>query len=392
MTFRPNMLHSRNLRFGIATVAALGLLVAIPATAQAATAPVPLGTADSFVVLAGAGITNTGATTLNGDVGTSPAPAMTGFSSVVLNGAKHAADSVAAKAQTDLTNAYTTAANAGPNSAVGVELAGKTLQPGVYKGGALGLNGTLTLDGGNNPDAVFIFKAASTLITGANSHVKLVNVNPCNVFWQVTSSATLGTGSKFVGTIMALTDVHLKTGAVVDGRALARNGAVTLEANTITKSRCQATGGSTPSAKPGAPTGVSAVAGNTEATVSWTAGSNGGSSITRYEVTATPGGKTATTTGATHAIVKGLTNGTAYTFTVTATNTKGVSVASEASTAVTPSATPGAQVKQVPTGAVRTGDGSTSGGSTQGLLAGALLLAGVGGASIVAARRRRVNN
>jgi hypothetical protein len=326
MTFPPKMLHSRNLRFGIATVAALGLLVAIPASAQAATAPVPLGTTDSFVVLAGAGITNTGATTLNGDVGTSPAPAMTGFSSVTLNGAKHAADSVAAKAQTDLTNAYTTAAGAGPDSSVGVELAGKTLQPGVYKGGTLGLNGTLTLDGGNNPNAVFIFKAASTLITGSNSHVKLINVNPCNVFWQVTSSATLGSGSKFVGTIMALTDVHLKTGAVVDGRALARNGSVTLEANTITKSRCQVTGGSTPTATPSAtPTATP-----------------------RVTQTATP--------------------------------------------KVTRTATPGAQVKQVPTGAVRTGDGSTSGGSTQGLLAGALLLAGVGGASVVAARRRRVNN
>ena len=310
MTFHSNKLHSRNLRFGIATLAALGLLVAIPASAQAATAPVPLGTADSFVVLAGSGITNTGATTLNGDVGTSPAPAMTGFSSVTLHGAKHAADSVAAKAQTDLTNAYTTAAGAGPDSSVGVELAGKTLQPGVYKGGTLGLNGTLTLDGGNNPDAVFIFKAASTLITGSNSHVKLINVNPCNVFWQVTSSATLGSGSKFVGTIMALTDVHLKTGAVVDGRALARNGAVTLEANTITKSTCQV-------------------------------------SSTTPVPTATP--------------------------------------------TATPSATPGAQVTQVPTGAVRTGDGSTS-GNTQGLLTGALLLAGAGGATVVAARRRRMTN
>ena len=323
MTFYSNKLHSRNLRFGVATLAALGLLVAIPATAQAATAPVPLGTADSFVVLAGAGITNTGATTLNGDVGTSPAPAMTGFSSVVLNGAKHAADSVAAKAQTDLTNAYTTAANAGPDSSVGVELAGKTLQPGVYKGGTLGLNGTLTLDGGNNPDAVFIFKAASTLITGSNSHVKLINVNPCNVFWQVTSSATLGSGSKFVGTIMALTDVHLKTGAVVDGRALARNGAVTLEANKITKSTCKV-------------------------------------ASTTPVPTATPSA------------------------TPTATPT--------ATPSATPTATPGAQVKQVPTGAVRTGDGSTSGDNAQGLLAGALLLAGVGGASVVAARRRRVNN
>jgi hypothetical protein len=307
MTFPPNMLHSRNLRFGIATVAALGLLMAIPTGAQAATAPVPLGTAGSFVVLAGAGITNTGATTLNGDIGTFPAPSITGLSTLKLNGTNHAADAVTQGAKKDLTTAYTTAAGAGPTHAIPVELGGKTLQPGVYSGGALGLTGTLTLDGGNNPDAVFIFKAASTLITGSNSHVKLVNVNPCNVFWQVTSSATLGTGSKFVGTIMALTDVHLNAGAVVDGRALARNGAVTLQANTITKSKC---------------------------------------------IVASPA----------------------------------------ATPTATPTATPSAQVTQVPSGAVRTGDGSTSGNDGLGLLTGALLLAGVGGATVVAARRRRVNN
>ena len=292
--------NRRRARFGIASAAALGLLVAIPGSAQAATAPVPLGTASSFVVLAGAGITNTGKTTLNGNIGTFPTPSITGLSTVTLNGTNHAADAVTQGAKKDLTTAYTTAAGAGPTHAIPVELGGKTLQPGVYSGGALGLTGTLTLDAGGNPNAVFIFKAASTLITGSNSHVKLVNVNPCNVFWQVTSSATLGTGSKFVGTIMALTDVHLRTGAVVDGRALARNGAVTLEANTITKSICRVT--------------------------------------------------------------------------------------------TTAAATPTAQVTAVPTGAVRTGDGSTSGINAQALLAGALLLAGVSGASVVAARRRRVNS
>jgi hypothetical protein len=214
------------------------------------------------------------------------------LSTVTLNGTNHAADAVTQGAKKDLTTAYTKAAGAGPTQAIPVELGGKTLQPGVYSGGALGLTGTLTLDGGNNPNAVFIFKAASTLITGSNSHVKLVNVNPCNVFWQVTSSATLGTGSAFVGTIMALTDVHLNTGAVVQGRALARNGAVTLQANTITRPTCTA----------------------------------------------------------------------------------------------------GSQVTRVPTGGVRTGDGSTSGGNhTQGLLTGALLLAVVGSATVVGVRRRRMN-
>ena len=239
MKFPPNMLHSRSLRFGIASVAALGLLVAVPASAQAATAPVPLGTADAFVVLAGGGITNIGNSTLGGDIGTFPTPSITGLSTVTLNGANHATDSVTQGAKTALTTAYTTAAGAQPTQAIPVELGGTTLKPGVYSGGAVKLTGTLTLDGTGNPNAVFIFKAASTLITASNSHVNLINVNPCNVFWQITSSATLGSASSFVGTMMALTDIHLITGAKVDGRVLARNGAVTLEANTITKSTCR---------------------------------------------------------------------------------------------------------------------------------------------------------
>ena len=220
------------------SAAALLALVAFPSSAQAATAPVPLGTANSFVVLAGAGVTNTGATTLNGDLGTFPITAITGMSTVILNGTNHAGDAVTQQAKDDLTTAYTTAAGAGPSQSVPVELGGRTLQPGVYSGGALGLTGTLTLDGGSDPNAVFIFKAASTLITASASRVELINVNPCNVFWQVTSSATLGTGSRFVGTIMALTDIHLTTGATISGRALARNGAVTLQANTITLPVC----------------------------------------------------------------------------------------------------------------------------------------------------------
>ena len=282
--------------------AAVVVLVAVPVGAQAATAPVPLGTAKSFVVLAGAGVSNTGKTTLNGNVGTFPTRAITGLSTITLNGTNHAGDAVTQGAKKDLTTAYTTAAGAGPTKAIPVELGGKTLQPGVYSGGALGITGTLTLDGGNKPNAVFIFKAASTLITASASRVRLINVNPCNVYWQVTSSATLGTGSRFVGTVMALTDIHLTTGATVSGRVLARNGAVTLQANRISLPVCSRV---------------------------------------------TPAGGPAT------------------------------------------KAPSGGQVTRVPTGGVRTGDGSTSGtGNVSGLWAGALLLAGLGGATFYARRRR----
>ena len=166
-TYQPNAMRTR---LGVVVVA-LGVLVAIPASAQAATAPVPLGTAKSFVVLAGGGVTNTGKTTLNGNLGTFPTKAITGLSTLTLNGTNHAGDAVTQGAKKDLTTAYTAAAGAGPTKAIPVELGGKTLQPGVYSGGALGLTGTLTLDGGNNPDAVFIFKAASTLITASASRV-----------------------------------------------------------------------------------------------------------------------------------------------------------------------------------------------------------------------------
>ena len=309
------------LRWSGVVGAALVGLVAIPGSALAATAPVPLGTAKSFVVLAGAGVTNTGASTLNGDLGTFPTTAITGTSTVILHGTNHAGDAVTQQAKKDLTSAYTTAAGAGPTKAIPVELGGKTLQPGVYSGGALGLTGTLTLDGGKNPQGVFIFKAASTLITASASQVRLINVNPCNVYWQVTSSATLGTGSQFVGTILALTDIHLSTGARMTGRVLARNGAVTLQANTVSLPSCSAVSAG-PTAGP------------------------------------TPQPTTQPTTGPT--------------------------------TQPATQPTTGGQVGTVPSGGVRTGDGSTS-GTGNGLLelsAGALLLAVLGGATVSARRRR----
>lgn len=229
----------------VAAMVALALVVAIGATAartaSAAGPPtVGLGTATSFAVLAGAGITNTGPTTINGDVGTHPTTTETGFSSVTLTGTNHAGDAVTQGAKTDLVTAYNTAAGSGPTIPVVGNLGGQTLVPGVYNSAtSIGLTGALTLSGGSSD--VWIFQAGSTLTTASGSSVVLIGgAQSCNVFWQIGSSATIGTGSAFKGTIIALTSITVTTGATIEGRALARNGAVTLDTNTITKSTCVA--------------------------------------------------------------------------------------------------------------------------------------------------------
>lgn len=226
----------------LARGAALGVVAAVligtQSGASAATAPVPLGTAANFAVLAGSTVTNTGPTTISGDVGLSPGTAVTGFPpGQVVNGTIHAADSAALQAQADLTAAYKDAAARTVTATVPTELGGTTLTAGVYNSaaGTFGITGTLTLDAQRDPDAVFIFQAASTVITASASNVNLVNgAQASNVFWVVGSSATLGTNSTLQGSILALTSITVTTGTVLNGRALARNGAVTLDSNTIT--------------------------------------------------------------------------------------------------------------------------------------------------------------
>ena len=138
-----------------------------------------------------------------------------------------------------MTIAYNDAAGRSPTTNVAADLAGQTLVSGVYRSPTLGLTGTLTLDAQGDPDAVFIFQAGSTLITASASRVALIGgAQACNVFWQVGSSATLGTASEFKGTILALTSVTANTSASVEGRLLARNGAVTLDSNTVTRPTC----------------------------------------------------------------------------------------------------------------------------------------------------------
>jgi hypothetical protein len=223
---------------GMAVALAIGLLAIAPIASAAGPAAPGLGTAASFAVLAGAGITNTGPTTINGDVGTFPTATQTGFGSVTVNGANHAGDSVTQGAQTDLTTAYNTAAGSGPTTPVAADLGGQTLTPGVYNSASsLGLTGTLTLSGTSTD--VWIFQAGSTLTTASGSRVAFIGgATSCNVFWQIGSSATLGTSSAFKGTILALTSITLTTKATIEGRALARNGAVTLDTNLITRPNC----------------------------------------------------------------------------------------------------------------------------------------------------------
>ena len=225
----------------------VGSFVALGSDVAAAPVEVGLGTAGSFAVLAGTGITNTGPTTITGDIGTFPTATITGLTSLTVSGTNHAGDSVTQGAKTDLTTAYTKAAGQGPTTAIAADLVGQTLKPGVYNSAsAVGLSGVLTLDGAGDPNAVWVFQAGSTLITASGSKVVLLNgAQSCHVYWQVGSSATLGTNSLFTGTILALTDISLQTGAAVNGRVLARNGAVTMDSNTITRSACSTT---TPSA------------------------------------------------------------------------------------------------------------------------------------------------
>lgn len=221
--------------------AGLAIAGATIAPADAAVTTIDLGTAQFASVLAGQGVTNSGSTVLNLDLDTSPLASVSGFPPGVTNGAEHLADGVAQTAQSDLTTAYNSAAAAPMTSDVtGVDLGNRQLTEGVYAStSSMSLTGAVTLVGTSS--SVFIFKAASTLTTSVGSSVVLSGaVSACNVFWQVGSSATIGGGSAFVGNILALTSISLGTNATVQGRALARNGAVTLLGNTFTAPLCSA--------------------------------------------------------------------------------------------------------------------------------------------------------
>jgi ice-binding like protein/Big-like domain-containing protein len=201
--------------------------------------PLALRSAGNFAVLAGSTVTSTGQTSITGDLGVSPGTAVTGFPPGNLIGAKHAGDPTAAQGIADLTTAYNEAAGRTLCAVtVAGNLGGQTLAPGLYKStSSLAISaGDLTLDAKGDGDAVFIFQMASTLTTTAGRQVILTGgARSTNIFWQVGTSATFGTTSSFQGTVLADQAITLNTGATLNGRALARIGAVALDSNKIVK-------------------------------------------------------------------------------------------------------------------------------------------------------------
>jgi hypothetical protein len=236
-------------RTGIALAVGVAF-AAVPVAAQAS--QVNLATASPFVALAGATVTNSGPSVLNGDLGVAPGTALVGFGlPAVVNGATHANDGVAKQAQLDLTTAYNVAAGqpvAPANDLTGTNLGNRTLTAGAYRfTSSAQLTGALTLNAQGDPNAQFVFEIASALTTAPASSVVLVNgASPCNVYWQVGSSATLDTTTAFQGNLMALSSISLKNGATVLGRLLARNGQISLLNNVLNRGGCSTGSTSTP--------------------------------------------------------------------------------------------------------------------------------------------------
>lgn len=408
------MATSRFLRPTIIALTGIGLVASLSvmstSAASAATVidgPVNLGTAATYGVLGASAVTNTGPSVVNGDLGLSPGTSITGFGGAPngsVNGTTHQTDAAAAQAQRDTTTAYDVAASLSPTQTGLTELNGLSLSPGVYSGGALALanNGALTLAG--SADSVWVFQAASTLTIGSASRITITGgASSCNVFWQVGSSATVGTGAQFQGTVLAQQSVTATTGATVRGRLLARTGAVTLDTNTIIASTgCPAPGTPSETTAPvitsGAPTAATA-----GTPYSFTVTATGTPTPT-YTATGLPAGLTIN--GATGVISGTPTTPGSSTVTITASNgtppndTQTVVITVQPAASPSPTPTPSAPATTPTTGATPT---TSTGGGTAPTgelaytgsdptvplgVAGGLLLTGIGMA-VVARRRRR---
>ncbi|MBW3663729.1 MAG: DUF3494 domain-containing protein [Actinobacteria bacterium] len=376
--------RTRDTRLRAVSIAAvLGMVAAVVlagpyGTARAAT-QVDLGTAGSFAVLAGETITNTGPTTITGDVGLHPGSAVSGFDSVTLNGQRHIANDTARDAKIDLVTAYDNAAAQQPRTTVDTELGGETLFGGVYNSldGTFFITGTLTLDAQNDPDTVWIFQTGSTLKTGVDSSVSLINgADACNVFWQVGSSATLDTRTSFAGNILALASVTLNTGATIRGRALARDGAVTMDTNTITRADCPSEPAPDPTPSPDAsPTPDPTPSPDASPSPDATPTPSTSPSEVAAPIDSTPGPTGATTSPTTGA--------------PDAPTAPDAPAAPDAPSGPTPPTSGTPQVPDVPSGGVPAGDGSVAmDRAPEGAAGVLLLLPALAGLVLFGARRR----
>jgi hypothetical protein len=287
---RPIM---RTLRLTASTMTVTGIAFITLAAfgtqaAMAATATVNLGTSAAYAVLAGSTITNTGPTSIGGDIGLSPGTAVTGFPpGGQTSGTMNITNGAALGAENDLITASVDAAGRTPFNTVTGDLGGTTLVGGVYhSASSMALTGSVTLNAAGDPNTVWIFQAGTTLTTASASNVVLENgAQACNVFWQVGSSATLGTTTNFAGTIIATQSITLDTGATVNGRVLARNGAVTMDTNTVDISTCNIAPSTTTTV---ATTTTTSASGITTTTAAGTAGTPGTTTTTTPGTTGTP--------------------------------------------------------------------------------------------------------